>query len=99
MELGVILVYAGLLALVAPFVLPKSDFYGKLVPFSVALASGSVLWIALTWLGFSYTDAWIWLVVMLAMPAAAWFATGYLHRTREGLEAKELEALRLRGKA
>lgn len=99
MELGVILAYAGLLALVAPFVLPKSDFYGKLVPFSVALASGSVLWIVLTWLGLSYTDAWIWLIVMLAMPALAWFATGYIHKTRETLEAKELEQLRLRGKA
>jgi hypothetical protein len=99
MELAVIAVYAGLLALVAPFVLPKSDFFGKLVPFSVALASGAALWILLTWLGFSYEEAWIWIIVMVAMPASAWFATGYLHKTREALEAKELEEIRLRGKA
>ena len=99
MELAVIFVYALLLALVAPFVLPRSDFYGRLVPASIALATGSLLWIVLTWIGFSQQEAWIWFVVMLGMPPAAWFAVGYLNKTRQALEAKELEAIRLRGKA
>jgi uncharacterized membrane protein len=99
MELAVVVFYALLLALVAPFVLPKSDFYGRLVPASIALATGSVLWIVFTWLGFSHQEAWIWLIVMLGMPVATWFAVRYLHKTREALEVKELEALRLRGKA
>lgn len=94
MELLVVLAYAGLLALVAPFVLPKSDFYGKLVPFSIALATGSVFWIVLTWVGFSYQEAWIWLVVMLVMPAAAWVGTTRLAKQREDAEEKELESLR-----
>lgn len=99
MELLVVLAYAGLLALVAPFVLPKSDFYGKLVPFGIALGTGSVLWIVLTWLGFSYQEAWIWFIVMLAMPAVAWVATTRLAKVREDQEEKELAELRLRGKA
>ena len=99
MELAVVFVYALLLALVAPFVLPRSDFYGRLVPASIALASGSVLWIIFTWLGFSTQEAWIWLIVMLGMPTTTWIAVGYLHKTREALEAKELQTLRLRGKA
>jgi hypothetical protein len=99
MELVVIFVYAILLALVAPFVLPKSDFYGKLVPFSIALFAGSVFWILLTWVGFSYQEAWIWFIAMLGMPAVTWFAVNYLNKTRIATEAKELEALRLRGKA
>lgn len=99
MELLVVLAYAGLLALVAPFVLPKSDFYGKLVPFAIALGTGSVLWIVLTWLGFSYQEAWIWFIVMLAMPAVAWVATTRLAKVREDQEEKELAELRLRGKA
>ena len=57
MELAVIFVYALLLALVAPFVLPKSDFYGRLVPASIALAAGALLWIIFTWLGFSQQEA------------------------------------------
>jgi hypothetical protein len=99
MELVVIFVYAILLALVAPFVLAKSDFYGKLVPFSIALTSGSVFWILFTWLGFSYQEAWIWFFVMLGMPAVTWFAVGYLNKTRIAAEAAALESLRLRGKA
>jgi hypothetical protein len=99
MELLVILAYAAILALVAPFVLPKTDFYGKLVPFSVALTSGSVVWLVLTWLGFSYTEAWIWFIAMLAMPAATWFTAGYLLKTRETSEATKLAELRLRGQA
>lgn len=99
MELLVILGYAGVLALVAPFVLPKSDFYGKLVPFSIALITGSVLWILLTWIGFSYQEAWIWSIVMLAMPAASWIGTTRLAHSRELAEEKELAALRLGGKA
>ena len=99
MELLVILAYAGILALVAPYVLPKSDFYGKLVPFSAAMVAGSVLWLILTWVGFAYDQAWIWFIVMLLMPAAIWFSTRYLHTNREQAEAKELEQIRLRGKA
>lgn len=99
MELIVVVIYAALLALVAPFVLPKSDFYGKFVPFSIALGFGSIIWIALTWIGFSYVDAWIWLIVMLTMPLAAWLGTSYLHKTRMAQEQQNLEQLRLRGKA
>ena len=94
MELLVVFAYAGLLALVAPFVLPKSDFYGKLVPFSIALTAGSVLWIVLTWVGLSYQEAWIWLIVMLAMPAAGWIGTTRLAKLREDAEEIELQGLR-----
>jgi hypothetical protein len=99
MELLVIVGYAAILALVAPFVLPKTDFYGRLVPFSIALASGSLVWLVLTWIGFSYTEAWIWFIAMLVMPAASWFITRNLHRVREAAEATKLAELRLRGKA
>jgi hypothetical protein len=99
MELLVIVGYAAILALVAPFVLPKTDFYGRLVPFSIALASGSLVWLVLTWLGFSYTEAWIWFIAMLVMPAASWLFTRNLHRVREAAEATKLAELRLRGKA
>ncbi|MEY3586737.1 MAG: hypothetical protein RJB32_33 [Actinomycetota bacterium] len=99
MEILVLLAYAAILALVAPFVLPKSEHYGSLVPLGLALASGSALWLVLTWFGFHYDEAWIWFIVMLAMPAAIWFGTSYLARLRAESEAKKLSELRLRGKA
>ncbi len=94
MEILVLLGYTAILALVAPFVIPKSDFYGKLVPAGIAAVSGSALWLIFTWLGFSYDQAWIWFIVMLGMPTAIWFATGLLNAKRSAAEAKELSELR-----
>ena len=99
MELLVIAIYAGILALVAPFVIPPSGRYGKLVPLGVATSVGAVLWLLLTWFGFRYEEAWIWFVVMLAMPVATWFAVRFLDSKREAEEALELEKIRLGGKA
>ncbi|SCX14068.1 hypothetical protein [Candidatus Aquiluna sp. UB-MaderosW2red] len=94
MEILVLLGYTAILSLVAPFVMPKSDFYGRFVPAGIAAVSGSALWLIFTWLGFHYDEAWIWFVVMLGMPAAIWFATGFLNSRRSSAEAKELEQLR-----
>ncbi len=99
MELLVIALYAGILALVAPFVITPSGRYGKLVPLSVAIVSGSALWLILTWFGFRYEEAWIWFIVMLGMPVATWFAVRFIDQKRESEEAKELERIRLGGKA
>ena len=99
MEILIILVYAAILALVAPFVLPEGDRYGKFVPSGLALTSGSVLWLLLTWLGFHYDEAWIWFIVMLGMPAAVWFGTAFIVKKRETEEANELAELRSGSKA
>jgi hypothetical protein len=99
MEILVLLAYAAILALVAPFVLPKSEHYGSLVPAGISLVSGSVMWLILTWAGFHYDEAWIWFIVMLAMPAAVIFGTRYLATTRAQAEEKKLAELRLGGKA
>lgn len=99
MELLVIVAYAAILALVAPFVMPKSEHFGNLVPGALALTSGSVLWLLLTWFGFRYDEAWIWMIVMLLMPVATMFGTAYIRKTREAEEAKALDAIRLGGKA
>jgi hypothetical protein len=77
-----IVIYAVILGLVAPYVGVKSDNYGSLVPTALGLVSGSALWILLTWAGFHYDQAWIWVIVMLGMPAAMWFGAKYLEKKR-----------------
>jgi hypothetical protein len=99
MEILVLIAYAAILALVAPFVLPKAEHYGNLVPAGISLASGSIIWLLLTWFGFHYDEAWIWFIAMLGMPAAGWFGVGYLATTRKKAEAEKLTRLRLSGKA
>lgn len=99
MEILVILVYGLILALVFPFVLPPSDFYGKLVPLGLSLISGSFIWLVLTWLGLNYQEAWIWFAVMLGMPLIAWFGSRAIDRIRKKEEEARLEKIRLGSKA
>mgnify|MGYP000025190102 CR=1 FL=1 len=82
MEILVLLAYAAILALVAPFVLPRSEHYGSFVPAGISLVSGSVIWLILTWLGFHYDEAWIWLIVMLSMPVGMWLGAKRLNKIR-----------------
>jgi hypothetical protein len=77
-----IVIYAGILGLVAPYVGVKSESYGSLVPTALAVTSGSLLWIVFTWVGFHYDQAWIWVIVMLGMPAAMWFGAKYIEKRR-----------------
>ncbi len=94
MEFLFIVFYAAILGLVAPYVLIGSDRYGSLVPPAIGLASGSVLWILLTWLGFGYTDGWIWSIVMLGMPVAMFFGAKALDNQRKKLDEQALAATR-----
>ena len=99
MEILVLLAYAAILALVAPFVLPRSAHYGSFVPAGISLVSGSVIWLVLTWLGFRYDEAWNWFIVMLAMTAAVIFGVRFLNNSRIAAEEKKLAEIRLGGKA
>jgi len=94
MEILVVVAYAAILALVAPFVFPPSEHYGKLVPAGISLVSGAAAWLILTWVGFQYDQAWIWFIVMLSMPVAAWFGTRALEASRKKKEEAELAAIR-----
>jgi cyanate permease len=94
MELLIIAIYAGILALVAPFIVGRSNNYGSLVPFGLAAVSGALLFLVLTWLGFSYEEAWIWFTVMLGMPAALWFGLKLIERKRTAEDDAELERIR-----
>jgi hypothetical protein len=59
------------------------------VPTGLAVVSGSVLWILLTWVGMPYDQAWIWIIVMLGMPAAMWFGGKLIEKRRkEGKPSK-----------
>jgi lipopolysaccharide export LptBFGC system permease protein LptF len=94
MEFLFIVFYTAILGLVAPYVQIGSDRYGMLVPPVIGLATGSVLWIVLTWLGFSYLDGWIWTIVMVSMPVAMFFGSKVLEKKREQLDNQALAATR-----
>ncbi|MFM5903650.1 MAG: hypothetical protein ACKOOD_01025 [Microbacteriaceae bacterium] len=79
----VVILYTLVLGLVAPYITVHSEKYGALVPPTVALSTGSVLWVILTWSGMAYSDAWTWLIVMVLMPVVMMFVSSRLAKSRD----------------
>ncbi len=75
---AVILLYTLVLGLVAPYISAHSEKYGALVPPTIALTTGSIIWSALIWLGVGTQDGWLWLIIMIAMPLVMVFASARL---------------------
>lgn len=90
MEFAVIGFYAIILGLVAPYIHARSDEYGALLAPAVALATGAVLWAALTWLGFKYTEGYIWVICMVAMPLVMIFVSSRVAAARVHAREKAL---------
>jgi uncharacterized membrane protein len=82
MELAFILVYAAILGLVAPYLGLKTAEMGSLVPGALAFVKGALAWAVLTWCGLHYDQGWIWIIVMLAMPAAMVIGVRWLAKKR-----------------
>ena len=82
MEILFLAVYAAILGLVAPYISLKSDEFGVVVPGAISAVWGALLWTILTWSGLSSTDAWIWTIVMVTMPAAMWFGAKRIEHMR-----------------
>jgi len=88
---AVIVGYSVILGLVAPYINAKSEEFGWVLPPAVALATGSILWGALTWLGFKYEEAYIWAIVMVLMPVVMVIVSNRVAHSRV---AKREEKLR-----
>ncbi len=84
---AVIAFYAAILGLVAPYIYARSEEYGALLPPAIAMAIGSVLWAGLTWLGFKYTEGYIWVIIMVVMPLVMIVVSSRLAHAR--IQARE----------
>jgi len=82
-EVAFLLIYAALLAAVTPYVTGKTENYGNLIPGAAAMATGSVIWSILIWVGLPDTDGWIWTITMILMPVGMAFGIGWFGRFRE----------------
>jgi len=86
---AVIVGYAAILGLVAPYINARSEEHGWLLPPAIAMMVGSILWSALTWLGFKYEEAYIWAIIMVVMPLVmVFFSSRISHKRASEREAK-----------
>ncbi len=90
MELLLILVYAAILGLAAPYVNVRSLDYGQLVPSAIALNSGAILFTILMWTGLGTANAWTWIIVMVAMPFVMALGANQLAAARRNSDALAL---------
>lgn len=84
---AVILIYSAILGLVAPYIGIESEHLGELVPSAFAFLKGMFLSLILTWVGLPFDNAWFWIIVMLLMPAAAWFGPRWLLARRAAADS------------
>jgi len=94
MELLVIVIYAAILGLAAPYVNVRSEDYGQLVPSAIAVNAGSILWGILIWTGLGTANSWTWIIVMLSMPVAMAIGANRLAKARK--KADELELINIK---
>lgn len=71
MELLFVVLGAVLLGLIPRYLLPGRDTYGSALLPSVSAAVASIVWSALTWLGWTFDGGWIWWVSLGAGALAA----------------------------
>jgi len=93
MELIFVVVGGAILGLAAQFVVPLRHLRGVAVGPAIGAAVASVVWVALTWLGWAWDGGWIWvvsLVLAALVPAAVLYL---LSPRRERADATLFERL------
>lgn len=94
LPLAVMITYALIVGLVAPYILGKRETVGSLVPFGFSISIGSAIWILFTWLGLSQQEWWFWLILMLIMPLATYFFMLFIEKRRLAAEANAISSIR-----
>ena len=87
---AIIVGYAAILGLVAPYINAQSEEHGWLLPPAIAMVAGSVLWSGLTWLGFKYEEAYIWAIIMVVMPLVMIVFSSRIAHNRANKRAEKL---------
>ncbi|MGO4692187.1 hypothetical protein [Glaciibacter sp. 2TAF33] len=93
MELLFVALGGAIVGLAARYVLPGRSTQGfALVP-AIGIAVASVVWVALTWLGWKWDGGWIWWVSLILAGVASLSADLVLSRRRTHSDQRMLHAL------
>ena len=71
MELMFVVLGGAILGLLARYTLPRRHTYGSVLVPAVGAGVAAIVWVALTWLGWSWEGGWIWVASLVAAGLAA----------------------------
>jgi small basic protein len=93
MELLFVTLGGVILGLAARYGVPKRNTHGALLVPAVGAIVASVVWAALTWVGWKFDGGWIWVVSLVASGVIAAVASVFLGRQRTANDTELLTKL------
>ena len=93
MELLFVALGGALLGLAARYALPRRLTHGSVLVPAVGTGVASLVWVALTWLGWAWDGGWIWWVSLVVAAIAAVVVDVLLGRRREAADLKMLHTI------
>jgi len=93
MELLFVALGGALLGLVARYALPRRLTHGSVLVPAVGTGVASLVWVALTWLGWAWDGGWIWWVSLGAAAVASVVVDVVLGRRREAADLAMLHSI------
>lgn len=93
MELLFVVLGGAILGVAARYSLPRRHTYGSALVPSIGAGVAAVVWVALTWLGWSWDGTWIWVVSLVVAGVAAAASALLIGPRREHADAALFERL------
>ena len=93
MELLFVALGGVILGIAARYSVPKRDTHGALLVPALGAIVASVVWAALTWVGWKFDGGWIWVVSLVASGVIATVAGVFLGRQRTASDTELLTKL------
>jgi len=82
-----------ILGLAARYALPRRHTYGSALAPAVGAGVAAIAWVALTWLGWAWDGAWIWVATLVVAGLASVAAVWLIGPRRERHDAELFERL------
>jgi uncharacterized membrane protein YeaQ/YmgE (transglycosylase-associated protein family) len=92
-ELLFVALGGAIVGLAARFLLPGRSTQGFVLVPAIGTAVASVVWVALTWLGWKWDGGWIWWVSLILATVASFAADLVLSRRRAHSDQRMLHSL------
>jgi len=93
MELLFVALGGAFLGIAARYLLPGRHTHGSMLVPAVGTAVASIVWVALTWLGWAWDGGWIWWVSLILAAAGSVAAGIWLGRSRTRGDRQMLHTL------